>query len=300
MNLIRTRWAAIGAAIAVAVGGGGLATVSAVSSSGERAVFVPISPCRLFDTRAATTVGAKATPLTANEVYTVAGRGTSGKCTLPADATALSLNVTAVGATLGTFLTLYPADAPERPDSSSLNPAPGQGPTPNGVNVDLSATGQFSVFNLQGDVDVFADVNGYYVDHDHDDRYYTQAEIDALVDSLEPTPPTTTPSAGTIIAMGFVNTAGGTIFEGRTAPGVEVTLTHPATGRIDLTVTGADTTDAPIVMITAHNPTISERLCNTRSLVVDSPTSYTVRVDCYDVAGTNVGIDTPFQYAIMD
>ncbi|MBI5088415.1 MAG: hypothetical protein HZB15_06010, partial [Actinobacteria bacterium] len=44
----------------------------------------------------------------------------------------------------------------------------------------LSAGGQFSVFNLAGTVDVIIDVNGYYVDHDHDDRYYTKQQSDAL------------------------------------------------------------------------------------------------------------------------
>jgi hypothetical protein len=48
------------------------------------------------------------------------------------------------------------------------------------VTTALSALGQFNVFNLQGTVDVIVDVNGYYADHNHDDRYYTKAEVDAL------------------------------------------------------------------------------------------------------------------------
>ena len=58
--------------------------------------------------------------------------GAAGECDVPATATGLVLNVTAVGATLPTFLTVYPAGA-ERPNASSLNPSPGQPPVPNAV-----------------------------------------------------------------------------------------------------------------------------------------------------------------------
>jgi hypothetical protein len=193
-SLGRTRWAAIGAAVAITLGGGGVASVRAAISSGPRTVFVPITPCRILDTRASSQVGPRNTPLGAAETYTVAGRGTSGQCTIPDNAAGLALNVTAVGASLPTFLTVWGDGA--RPDASSLNPGPGQPPTPNAVTTDLTdAGGQFNVFNLQGNVDVLADVVGYYADHDHDDRYYTEAETDAaiarvvaIVNGAAPTP----------------------------------------------------------------------------------------------------------------
>ncbi len=62
-----------------------------------------------------------------------------------------------------------------------LNPAPGQPPTPNAVEVDVNSLGQFNVFNGFGTVDVIIDVVGYYEDHNHDDRYYTEAEVDAAL-----------------------------------------------------------------------------------------------------------------------
>jgi hypothetical protein len=37
------------------------------------------------------------------------------------------------------------------------------------------------VYNLQGTVNVIADVNGYYVGHHHDDRYYTKAQSDTAL-----------------------------------------------------------------------------------------------------------------------
>ncbi len=74
--------------------------------------------------------------------------------------------MTAVGPTNPTFLRLWPADGAQ-PTTSNLNPVPGQPPTPNMVNVGLSATGDFSVLNRFGTVDVIIDVVGYYDDHIH-------------------------------------------------------------------------------------------------------------------------------------
>ncbi len=66
-----------------------------------------------------------------------------------------------------------------QPLASNLNWVPGSPPTPNKVDVKLSATGAISLYNNVGSVSVLADVVGYYADHNHDDRYYTEAEIDA-------------------------------------------------------------------------------------------------------------------------
>ena len=179
----RTRWAAIGAAVAIVLGAGGIATVRATVGTGTRTVYVPITPCRLFDTRPAPdTVGPRSTPLGRDETHTVTAHGTSGNCTIPTDAVALAINVTSLGATLPTFLTLWASDV-DRPAASHLNPAPGAPPTPNAVTTNLSPTNQFNFYNRQGSVDVFADVVGYYADHHHDDRYYTKAQTDTLVGS---------------------------------------------------------------------------------------------------------------------
>ena len=44
-------------------------------------------------------------------------------------------------------------------------------------------------FSNAGSVDVLADIVGYYTDHNHDDRYYTKAEIDPLgVAARDPEP----------------------------------------------------------------------------------------------------------------
>ncbi len=183
----RARWAAIGAAVAVCLGAGGFGLVQATIDSGERPVLININPCRITDTRDPDNVGPRSTPVGAGETYTISAHGSNGNCTLPATATALSLNVTAVGATEQTNVRVFPAGG-ALPTASNLNPSPGSPPVPNAVTVGLSADGEFNVFNFNGQVDLVIDVGGYYEDHNHDDRYYTKdqtytrAEVDAAID----------------------------------------------------------------------------------------------------------------------
>ena len=178
----RLRWAAIGAAVAVTLGAGGLQVAGATLSSGERTAYVAINPCRLADTRPDSNVGPRNSPLAADTTFVLTGTGEQGDChnAVPATATALSLNVTAVGPTQPTYLTLYPTGS-EQPTTSNLNPVPGQPPTPNAVTVDINDGGQFNVFNKFGSVDVIVDVVGFYEAHDHDDRYYTKAGADTAI-----------------------------------------------------------------------------------------------------------------------
>ncbi len=163
---IRSKWAAVGAAIAVSLGAGGIGITQATTSTGEQPIYLPIEPCRLADTRAEFQVGPRSAPLGPNETYTLSGQDAVGNCNLPTESTALSLNVTAINATQPTFISLFPAGAP-LPVASHLNPLPDQGPVPNAVNVDLDTDGEFSIYNLQGNVDIFIDVVGIYDDHAH-------------------------------------------------------------------------------------------------------------------------------------
>jgi hypothetical protein len=152
---------------------------NAVVSTGERAAFFPITPCRLFDIRPAPSqVGPRSAPLGPHEVYTVPVWGVNGNCNIPADATGVAMNVTTVGGTAASFLTIWPSDAAQ-PLASNLNWVAGSPPTPNKVDVKLGATGQISLYNDVGSVSVLADVVGYYADHNHDDRYHTKTETDS-------------------------------------------------------------------------------------------------------------------------
>lgn len=124
------------------------------------ATFVPITPCRLADTRPGDNRVGTQGAFSPGDTKTFAARGTNGKCTIPADATALSLNVTALGASQLTFLTFWPGGT--RPVASSLNPAPGEPPTPNAVTTTLAGDGSFKVYNEVGTVNTIIDINGYY------------------------------------------------------------------------------------------------------------------------------------------
>jgi len=156
---MRTRWSAMGAVVAVAIGSGTLALVAA--DSGSPSSFVPISPCRLIDTRSTSTVGPRSTPIAAGESLNVQVTGSNGSCVIPSTATAIVINVTAVGPTAASYITLYPADV-ALPNASNLNFTAGQNPTPNLVTVSLSAGGAIKIFNESGAVNVLGDIAGYY------------------------------------------------------------------------------------------------------------------------------------------
>ena len=210
-DLIRTKWAAVGAAIAVTLGAGGVSLTQAAISSGEKPVYVALdAPCRLVDTRPGSTIGPKNTPIAAGEAnaYEILVTGANGNCTgglaIPADAVAVAANVTAIApvatATGRSYFTVYPGDA-ALPTTSNLNFLNGAPPAPNKVDVGLSATGTIKIYNNEGSAHAAVDVFGYYVDHNHDDRYYTEGEVDSAIAAAT----TAVPQPA---AFGYVDAAG--------------------------------------------------------------------------------------------
>jgi hypothetical protein len=188
-DLMRTRWAAVGAAVAVTLGAGGVSLTQAALTSGDKPVYVALdAPCRLVDTRPGSTIGPKNTPIAAGETnaYEIQVTGANGDCTgplaIPAGAVAVATNVTAIAPVATTtgrsFFTVYPADA-TLPTTSNLNFVNGQAPVPNKVDVGLSADGKIKIYNNEGTAHAAVDIFGYYIDHNHDDRYYTKAEVNA-------------------------------------------------------------------------------------------------------------------------
>ena len=80
---------------------------------------------------------------------------------VPADATAVVLNVTGVDATKANFVTVWPAGT-TRPTASNLNLLPGQALS-NAVTVGLgtgSAARRVSLFNNTGSVNLIAELAG--------------------------------------------------------------------------------------------------------------------------------------------
>lgn len=156
----RLRWVTLGALAVALLSGIGVAQAA---GGGVATSFVPVDPCRLFDYRPAPdTVGGRVDPLGPGETASQQVTGQVGNCDIPAGAAAVALNVTVVGATAASYLTIYPADAPA-PLASSLNWVAGQPPTPNKVDVKLSGGGAIKLSNLAGHVNVLADVVGYYI-----------------------------------------------------------------------------------------------------------------------------------------
>jgi hypothetical protein len=161
----RARWSAVGAAVAVTLGAGGLITFAS-ASSGSASSFTAITPCRLLDTRAdGPATGAplpRSTPLGQGETLTVTARANFGNClALSPTATGAVLNVTVVNATASSYLTVWPAGQ-DRPLASNLNWTPGQAATPNQVTTGLDSDGKLSLFNNTGKIDVIIDVVGLY------------------------------------------------------------------------------------------------------------------------------------------
>lgn len=126
--------------------------VSGAMTATATARFSPLTPQRVMDTR----VGFGANRLDAGQTVELQVAGTAG---VPADATAVTMNLTSVDAAAAGFVTAYPCGA-QRPVVSNLNPQPGR-TRPNMVTVPLSADGRVCLFSLNP-VDLVADITGHY------------------------------------------------------------------------------------------------------------------------------------------
>ncbi len=119
--------------------------------------FVPVSPCRVMDTRDAARSGAYGPPTLGAGATRVVRLAQT--CALPT-ATAYSLNVTAVPRGPLGFLTIHPSDR-ERPLASTLNSPSGQ-IVANAALVRAAPNGEVTIF-VTDTADVILDVNGYFV-----------------------------------------------------------------------------------------------------------------------------------------
>jgi hypothetical protein len=125
----------------------------AATPNGE---FTAMVPRRVLDSRDGT--GGFATPWgpLAQRNVVVAG-GSTG---VPADASAVVLNLTGVFPTAATHLTVWPAGGP-KPTASNLN-LPAGDVRPNLVVVNVGPGGLAAIANQSGSIDVLADIVGYY------------------------------------------------------------------------------------------------------------------------------------------
>ena len=131
---------------------------SAAGGSGSALTqFSGITPARICDTRNGSGEPYAGQTLTKGATLDVQVGGVGG---VPANVTAVVLNVTVTGTTSAGYLTVWPQGATQ-PTSSDLNWAAGES-VPNLVIVGVSASGKVSFFNANGSTDVIADVVGWY------------------------------------------------------------------------------------------------------------------------------------------
>jgi hypothetical protein len=131
-------------------------TVSATFFPLASAKFYGVTPCRVVDTR--NPDGPLAGPALvagASRAFTV-----GGVCGIPADATAVALNVTVTGATAPGSLTVYPGTGPA-PEASAIHFSART--RANNVTMGIVG-GVLSVLDRQetGGVELIVDVSGYY------------------------------------------------------------------------------------------------------------------------------------------
>ncbi|MCU1343965.1 MAG: hypothetical protein JWL70_231, partial [Acidimicrobiia bacterium] len=111
---------------------------------------------RVLDTRTGPDPRGAPHRLAAGETLVLPLRGRSG---VPAEATSVLVNVTAVTPDADGFITAYPCDQP-RPIASNLNPAAGQ-IVANAAMVGLAANGSICLYSLRA-TDLVVDVSGAY------------------------------------------------------------------------------------------------------------------------------------------
>jgi hypothetical protein len=119
--------------------------------------FVPVTPCRVADTRNANgAFGGPALAAQSTRNFPIP----SSACNIPANATAYSLNIAVVPRGLLGFLTVWPAGQAQ-PVVATLNSIDGRIKS-NAAIVPAGAGGSISVFATDA-TDVIIDINGYFV-----------------------------------------------------------------------------------------------------------------------------------------
>ncbi|MER5484103.1 PKD domain-containing protein [Streptomyces sp. NPDC002812] len=118
-------------------------------NAGDR--FSPLAPTRILDTRT------NGDALSGGKRRTVKVAGANG---IPADATAVALNLTGTGATQEAFVSAFPNPV-KRPHTSNLNVEPGKDKS-NQAIVPVGPDGTITLFTNSGSTHLVLDAVGYY------------------------------------------------------------------------------------------------------------------------------------------
>jgi hypothetical protein len=233
-------------AVGRSTNGGGVTALLNPATGTLPAPYTPLAPVRICDTRTVSSfvpanqcnngAGNPVGPIAAGGTKTISvANGTDG---VPADATSVVLNVTAVSPSApGGFMTVFPAGASE-PNASNLNYPTGE-TVPNLVQVGVGISGEVS-FASTGQTDLIVDVEGFTAPGpDPGSGLYNALTAPVrLCDTRAPS--SFTPAnqcdgpglqAGTLVANGPKNVTviGGSIPSGATAAVLNVTVVNPVT-----------------------------------------------------------------------
>ncbi len=213
-------------------------TATATTKATVGPSYVVTSPKRILDTRHGT--GAPQRPVGPGGVVRLKVLGAGGIPT--SGVTAVTMNVTDADATASSYVTVYP-DGTSRPTASNLNFTAGR-VNPNLVTVRVGSDGYVDLYNAHGDVDLIADVEGYFTSVPR-----TGAHLSGLY-------PLTTPERD-------LDTRNGTgAPKGKVAPGSTTTVTlrpgssSAVAGVLDITATGG-TTSGVVTVYCGSRPSTS-------------------------------------------
>ena len=143
------RWRYMAAVVGVGTLVGGGVLIAAPADSSPAQAFHGVTTVRVLDTREGT--------------GTRLGSGASLDLIIPGlpdDATSVSVNLTVVDGTEGSFLTVYPTGE-ARPTTSSIN-WDSSAAVANSATIRIGASHSVSIYNLKGTVNVVMDLLGYY------------------------------------------------------------------------------------------------------------------------------------------
>lgn len=138
--------------------------------------YVPMSPTRVLDTRLG--LGAPREPLRGGATLELKVAGIAG---VPADATAVMLNLTGIRASAKTYVTVWPAGR-TRPTASNLNLRAGENRA-NAVAIGVGTGGRIALFNFDGATELVVDVTGYMLPPDRKAAGFVSLPPDRLLDT---------------------------------------------------------------------------------------------------------------------
>ena len=162
--------------------------------------FHPVDPTRILDSRLGNGWSGQVAAGAPRELQVT---GLGGANNVPANASAVVMNVTATGSSAGSFLTAWPAGV-AKPNASNLNFGAGQ-TIPNLVTVKLgvgASAGRLAFATAVGSVDVIGDVVGYFDDGVGSGDLFTGVTPSRILDSRTANQPVTAGAAKDVQVKG--------------------------------------------------------------------------------------------------